>query len=153
MSIPDRLILSYLSMVTDCEQSRIDEIKRALEAGENPMQFKKELGRRIIAMYYDEPTAAEAEAEFERVFAEKGLPDEIPEKTFEWDESRIWLPKALVASGIQPSSGAARRMIKQGGVYLDGERVTDENLEIDVEREYLVKMGKRKFYKMIGHRK
>ena len=150
MSIPDRLLESYFSLVTDYSAEQIEAITEAIKAGENPINFKKELGRAIVATYYDEAAAQTAQEEFERVFKKGGLPDEIPVKEFTWAEEKAWLPKVMVAAGIQGSTGAARRMIKQGGVYLDGERVTDEQLEIEVEKEQLLRVGKRNFYRLKG---
>ena len=150
MSIPDRLLESYFSLVTDYSAEQIESITEAIKAGENPINFKKELGRAIVATYYDEAAAQTAQEEFERVFKQGGLPDDIPVIEFTWAEEKAWLPKVMVASGIQSSAGAARRMIKQGGVYLDGERVTDEQLEIEVEKEQLLRVGKRNFYRLKG---
>ncbi len=150
MSIPDRLLESYFSLVTDYSAEQIESITAAIEAGENPINFKKELGRAIVATYYDEAAAQTAQDEFERVFKQGGLPDDIPVKEFTWAEEKAWLPKVMVAAGIQGSTGAARRMIKQGGVYLNGERVTDEQLEIEVEKEQLLRVGKRNFYRLKG---
>jgi tyrosyl-tRNA synthetase len=150
MSIPDRLIVPYFRLVTNCPPDRINAIETAMKAGENPVQFKKELGREIVTMYYDAGSAGEAQAEFEKIFSKKGLPDEIELKEYTSSEQSVWLPKAMVASGIATSTSEVRRLISQGGVYLDGERVVDEKLEISVVREYMVKVGKRGFYRIKG---
>lgn len=150
MSIPDRLIVSYFSLVTTYAPERVAEIEKAIEGGENPVNYKKELGRAIVATYYDENAATQAQEEFERVFKAGGLPDDIPECEFAWPEPKAWLPKLMTELEIQGSTGAARRMIKQGGVYLDGERVTDDSFEIEVEKEQLLRVGKRNFYRLKG---
>ncbi|MFH2056305.1 MAG: tyrosine--tRNA ligase [bacterium] len=150
MSIPDRLIVSYFALVTTYEPERVAKIAQAIEAGENPVNFKKELGREIVATYYDVAAGQLAQEEFERIFKEGGLPDDIPLHEFAWPEPKVWLPKLMTELEIQGSTGAARRMIKQGGVYLDGERVTDESLEIEVEKEQLLRVGKRNFYRLKG---
>lgn len=150
MSIPDRLIISYFSLVTTYTPERIAEIAKEIESGTNPVDFKKELGRAIVATYYDEATAEQAQEEFERIFKQGGLPDDIPLHEFTWPEPKAWLPKLLAELQIQGSSGAVRRMIKQGGIYLDGERVTDENFELEVEKEQLLRVGKRNFYRLKG---
>ncbi len=150
MSIPDRLIVPYFQLVTNYQADKIAKMEAAMKAGENPVSFKKELGRAIVTMYYDAQTAADAQSEFEKVFTQKGLPDEIELKEYPASEKSVWLPRAMVASGIAASTSEVRRLITQGGIYLDGERVVDDKLEIAVEREYLLKVGKRGFYRIKG---
>ncbi len=150
MSIPDRLILPYFQLVTDYSPAQIAKIDAAMKAGENPVAYKKELGRTIVGMYYDARTAEEVQAEFEKIFAKKGLPDEIAELEYSWNEHEIWLPKLLVSLRVMNSTSEGVRMIKQGGIYLDGERVTDDKIKIEVQHEYLLKVGKRGFYRIRG---
>jgi len=150
MSIPDRLIVRYFQLVTDYTQAQIGKIDAAMKAGENPVSYKKELGRVIVGMYYNAQVAEEAQSEFEKIFAKKGLPDEIAELEYNWNEKEIWLPKLMVNLKIMNGTGEGVRMIKQGGIYLDGERVADDKIKIEVEREYLLKVGKRGFYRIRG---
>jgi tyrosyl-tRNA synthetase len=151
MSIPDRLIVPYFRLVTNYPKAQIDNIEAAMQAGENPVSYKKELGRAIVGMYYDAQMAEEAQGEFEKIFAKKGLPDEIAEFEYNWNEHEIWLPKLMVNLKIMNSTSEGVRMIKQGGIYLDGERVADDKIKIEVEREYLLKVGKRGFYRLKGN--
>jgi len=151
MSIPDRLIIPYFQLATACPAGRIAEIAKAMKSGENPMQYKKELGRAIVGMYYDAQAAEEAQGEFEKIFAKKGLPNDIIEFDYSWNEHQIWLPKLMVNLKIMSSTSEGLRMIKQGGIYLDGERVADDKIKIEVEREYLLKVGKRGFYRIRGN--
>ena len=150
MSIPDKLILPYFQLVTNYSLEQIAVIEKAISSGNNPIMYKKELGRTIVGMYYDGAKAEEAQKEFERVFSQKGLPDNIPMKEYTWNSPKIGIAKMIALTGAMEGSGAAQRMIKQGGVYLDNERVSDEKLEVDVEREYLLQVGKRGFYKVKG---
>lgn len=150
MSIPDRLIIQYFKLVTDYDAGQIAAIEQAMAAGENPVKFKKELGRTIVRMYYDAEAAEHAQTEFETIFSQKGLPDEIPLMTYSWDQQKIWLPKLLVNLQIMTGTGEVVRLIKQGGLSIDGEKLLDQNCELDVEREYLLKVGKRGFYKVKG---
>ena len=150
MSIPDRLIVPYFQLVTNYTQAQIGKIDAAMKAGKNPVSYKKELGRTIVGMYYDAQAADEAQGEFEKIFAKKGLPDEIAEFEYNWNEKEIWLPKLMVNLKIMNGTGEGVRMIKQGGIYLDGERVSDDKIKIKVEREYLLKVGKRGFYRIRG---
>lgn len=150
MSIPDRLIVPYFQLVTNYTPAQLGKIDAAMKAGENPVSYKKELGRTIVGMYYDAQAAEEAQNEFEKIFAQKGLPDEIAEFEYNWNEHEIWLPKLMVNLKIMNSTSEGVRMIKQGGIYLDGERVADDKIKIEVEREYLLKVGKRGFYRIRG---
>jgi tyrosyl-tRNA synthetase len=148
MSIPDRLIVSYFSLVTDRERAEIKSMEQAMAAGENPMEFKKALGREIISMYHDDTAAQQAQQEFERIFADKGLPDEIPTEEYVTEEKSVWLPRVLADLDLFTGTGAAVRMIKQGGVYLDNERITDADHQVETGREYLLRIGKRKFVRI-----
>lgn len=150
MSIPDNLIINYFTLVTGYEPDRINAIKQAIESGENPIAYKKELGRVIVSTYYDDAAAETAQKEFERVFSQKGLPDDIPVQEFSAEEATIWLPRLLAELDIFKGTGAAIRMIKQGGVYLDGERVSDPDMKVEVEKEQLLRVGKRGFYRLKG---
>jgi tyrosyl-tRNA synthetase len=150
MSIPDRLIVPYFELVTNYSATQIKEIDDAMKSGANPIVYKKELGRTIVGMYHGVTEGEEAQAEFEKIFSQKGLPDEIAELEYNWNEPEIWLPKLMVNLKIMNGTGEGVRMIKQGGVYLDGERVSDDKIQIEVGREYLLKVGKRGFYRIRG---
>ena len=172
MSIPDDLIYTYFELVTDIPENDLLKIKKDLleippfdrlrvvsgveppEAGEeektNPMILKKRLGKEIVRMYYSKKEADKTCEEFQKVFSKKELPEEIPIKYFEHDEPEIWIPHMLVKAGCAKSNGEVRRLIKQGGLYIDNKRIDDENLKVPVQGEKLVKLGKRRFYKIIG---
>ncbi len=151
MSVPDDLIYPYFELLTDVSSEELKEIKNDLEKKEkNPMDFKKRLGIKIVSMYHSEKEALEAKKEFEKVFSKKELPEEIPIYELRYEKPKIWIVKLLTMTGLVSSSSEARRLIRQGGVYLNGKRVDDENLEISVEEEKVLKVGKRKFLKVIS---
>jgi tyrosyl-tRNA synthetase len=151
MSIPDEQIYSYFELVTDVRTDELAQIKRQLEGGKvNPMTLKKRLGKEIVRMYHSREEADRACSEFERVFSNKELPEEVPEKHLEHGQAEIWIGHYLVKSGCVDSTSEVKRLIKQGGLYLDNQRVDDENLKIAVEGERLVRLGKRRFFKIIG---
>jgi tyrosyl-tRNA synthetase len=151
MSIPDEQIYNYFELVTDVETEELARIKKELDKKQiNPMILKKRLGKEIVRMYHGQMEADAACEEFERIFSKKELPEEIPEILLETDELEMWIAHYLVKTGCASSSGEVRRLIKQGGLYLDGERVDDENLKVSVEGEKLVRLGKRRFFKIIG---
>ena len=102
---------------------------------------------------YDPETAEKAETEFNRIFVKKDLPDEIEEYAVpegEKSESGIWIVKLMVLAGLAKSNGEARRLIKGGGVYLENEKITDEDFEIALPGEGILKVGKRRFLRYKG---
>jgi len=151
MSIPDEQIYNYFELVTDADVVELTQIKRELEKKKtNPMVLKKRLGKRIVRMYYSQQEAEGAWEEFERVFSKKELPKEIPVKNLEHDQTQIWIGHYLVKAGCANSTSEIKRLIKQGGLYIDNERVDDENLKLSVAGEKLVRLGKRRFFKIVG---
>ena len=151
MSIPDEQIYNYFELVTDVKPDELAQIKKELEGKKtNPMIFKKKLGKDIVRMYYDQQEADKACEEFERVFSKKELPENIPVINVEHDQAEIWIVHLLVNAGCAESTSQIRRLIKQGGLYIDNQRVDDENLKVPVAGEKLVRLGKRGFFRIVG---
>jgi len=151
MSIPDEAIYDYFLLLTDLSQSQLDKIKRDLQKGEvNPMEHKKALAHKIVTIYCGREAAEQAAGEFEKVFGRKELPDEIPLFKIQSERDSLWIVKVLTGSGLCSSSGEARRLIAQGGVYVDGERIDSVDSELDISRERLIKVGKRRFLKVVS---
>jgi tyrosyl-tRNA synthetase len=144
MSIPDSLMWEWYLLLTDLPQSEIEDRRSRVEtAALHPKAVKQELARRLVAQFHGEAEAREAEAEFEKIFAAGGVPDEVPERELagSWN-----LTKLLTAADLAPSNGEARRLIQQGAVAIDGERAGDPFLELLPRAQpYLVKVGKRRF--------
>jgi tyrosyl-tRNA synthetase len=114
----------------------------------NPRDLKVDLAKRIVADFYSEGEARKAEEEFNAMFRNKQAPEDIEERTI---ASGTWkLPKLLVELGLVPSMAEARRVIEQGGVYVDGERRTQNDFEVGIstDRSVLVQVGKRKFLRV-----
>ncbi len=148
MSIPDSLIYSYFELLTDIPLKRLAEIKSALEKDStNPMEIKKQLGEEIVSLYHSQESAKEAREEFDRVFSKKETPDEVPDFDCTGYGGKVWIIKLLTDSGMASSNGEARRLIKGGGVAIDGDKITDENLELSPQSGQLLKVGKRRFIK------
>ena len=112
------------------------------------MKWKKKLGLEIVKMYHSQKDADKAQAEFEKVFSKKELPEGIEVFHLKIDKPTIWIVKLLTETSLCSTSSEARRLIKQGGVYLDNQRVDDENLQVDIKGEKLLKVGKRKFLRV-----
>jgi tyrosyl-tRNA synthetase len=154
MSIPDTLILRYFQLAAFVPSNEIIEMKEAIERPKsNPRDLKADLGKRIVALYYSEKEAVKAEEEFDRIFKEKGLPDHVEEFSLEWKEKKIWIVSLLTESGCVSSGGEARRLIQQGGVSIDGERVREVDFEVSLKSDFLLKVGKRKFLKILPQKK
>jgi len=150
MSIPDNLTYSYWELVTDTDGAALRDIKDKLASPEaNPMEIKKNLGTTLVAMYYDAAAAGKAREEFEHQFSDKGIPDDIPEFSVARLEKRMWIVKLLTETGMVKSGGEARRLIKGGGLYVNNERISDDSLEVELQEGMLVKVGKRRFFRIV----
>ena len=150
MSIPDNLILKYFTLVTDYSLAQLEEVKRRLNDGQtNPMVLKKELARTIIKMYHSESAARQAEQNFEQIFSKKEIPDDIEEIIIPSSDLPKPLVKLLTECGAVSSNGEARRLIHQGGVRINNEKINDINYSFQNQGEYITKVGKRRFFKFI----
>ncbi|MFH1892389.1 MAG: tyrosine--tRNA ligase [Candidatus Zixiibacteriota bacterium] len=153
MSIPDKLILSYFRLLTDLPDDEIGSMEKQLaDTTVNPMDTKKHLGVTIASMYASPDEAIAARENFEKVFSQKQVPDDMPviecsENDFS-ETNEIFWPKFMADHDIQKSSSDARRLIKQGGFYIDGERQSDLATALPFSGEHTLKVGKRGWYKI-----
>jgi tyrosyl-tRNA synthetase len=149
MSISDALMWTYFTLLTDVSEEEIGRMRGQVESGDlHPRAAKVGLARRLVADFHGDRAAASAEEEFERVFAEGGLPDDVVESKVPCDGPSVWLPKLLVSLGAASSNGEARRLIRGGGVRIEGERVEAEDQEVEPPGPYLIQVGKRRFYRV-----
>lgn len=146
MRIPDELIVKYYNLVTDVHPDEVNRIKLELEEGKtNPRDIKMNLAREIVALYHGEEEAKKAEVEFKNVFQQGQIPTDI--KTLQGSKDDFDLPEILVSNGVVKSKSEVRRLATQGGVKINGEKVT--NLaEVKVENELIVQIGKKIFVKV-----
>lgn len=150
MSIPDNLIAKYFTLVTDYSLEQLRDVKKRLSDGQtNPMAVKKELARTFITMYHSAEAAQAAEQNFEQVFSKKEIPDDIEEIVIPASELPRPLIKLLTDCGAVTSGGEARRLIQQGGVRINDEKISDINFALQSDGEYITKVGKRRFIKFI----
>lgn len=148
MSIPDTLIYTYFELATNVPNERLREIKSELENGKtNPRDLKRELARTLVSMYYDEEAAIKAQEEFDKIFIKKEIPDDIDEFNIE-ENSEINILDLLLLVNFAPSKGEAKRLVQQGGVSIDGEKVSDVHKNIRIKSGMILKVGKRKFLKL-----
>jgi tyrosyl-tRNA synthetase len=150
MSIPDDVMMHYFELVSTKTPEEVAGIRRQLEdPAVNPSHLKRELARDLIGQFHDEKAAKEAEAHFDRIHVRHDVPDNIEERTIAGDADGLWVVKAMTGSGLCRSSGEARRMIEQGGVSVDGDRIEDIDLRLSARKEpYTLKVGKRKFVRI-----
>jgi len=149
LSIPDQLIYTYFELATDVSNERLKQIKTELQDDKtNPRDLKRELARTLVAMYYDEAAAIKAQEEFDKIFIKKEIPDEIEE--FIIDENKETnILDLLILVNFASSKGEAKRLVQQGGVSIDGKKVLDVHQKIKIESGMILKLGKRKFLKLI----
>ena len=146
MSVPDSLMLRYYELLSDISPEDLAKLTRDLESGaKHPRDAKEELAREITARYHGDAAAADAAREFAHIFREGGLPEEIEEAVLTAATDRVWLPKVLMEAGLTASTSEARRLISQGGVQVDGEKITDVNAEVPAGQAFLLQVGKRRF--------
>jgi len=144
MSIPDELMENYFTLLTDIGA---DEIKLLCDASKtHPKEAKVKLGKMIVEQFYDAVAAEAAAAEFEKVFAQNQLPDDMPE--VEIAAEPVMASKLLTQCGLVESGGEAKRMCKQGGVKINDEKIVDPSQEITPGDGMVVQVGKRKFAKL-----
>ncbi|MBU8905207.1 tyrosine--tRNA ligase [Desertibacillus haloalkaliphilus] len=148
MSIPDELMVKYYKLATDIPMTEIETLAQDLEAGSvHPRDAKMQLGETFVRMYHGEAEAVEAKKYFQTVFQKRALPTDIPE--VEWDgEDEVWIVDLLVQLTMMNSKGEARRMIQNGGVKLNEEKVTEVQQQVAIEDGLIVQVGKRKFAKI-----
>ncbi|MCD4830792.1 MAG: tyrosine--tRNA ligase [Anaerohalosphaeraceae bacterium] len=145
MSISDEMMENYFTLLTDLPTEKIAELIDPSKT--HPKEAKVLLGKTIVETFYDANAAETAAAEFNNVFAQNQLPSDIAE--IEMSAEPVAAAKLLSICGLVNSGGEAKRMIKQGGVTIDSEKVSDPNQPITPAGEMIVKVGKRKFAKLV----
>ena len=147
MSISDGVMIRYYELISDISIEDLGILKERIRSGEeHPKEAKKKLAMEIVGRFYGGKEALKASREFDRVFKYKEIPQEIEEKVISCDEDKIWLPRLIsMCSHVLNSNSQSRRLIKQGGVYVNGEKVVDDNMEILARGDYMLRIGKREF--------
>lgn len=147
MSIPDHLIIQYLTLCTDVSAKEIAQLEKELAKGRvNPRDAKAILSQEIVTLYHSKKTATQAEKEFNRVFKKKEIPDEIP--TFKLPKKPISIVDLLVKIKLAPSKSEAKRLVEQGAVNLDSSIVRDWGKVVEIKDGMILKVGKRRFIRL-----
>ena len=149
LSVSDDLMFRYFALLSDLSNKEIDELKNKIEANElHPKDVKKQLARELTARFHSGEAARAAEENFEKIFKKGGVPDDVPEMRHS-ATAPVSLPQLLVDAGLVTSTSDGRRMIKQSAVSIDGEKVIDVDSLVEPRGELLIKVGKRRFSKVI----
>jgi tyrosyl-tRNA synthetase len=145
MSIPDELIVKYWRLGLDAPPEESREVERALEEGQNPRDWKRALARALVKEYHGEAAAEASEAHFDRLFVRHDLPEDIPDVPVAFEGDAAPLPWVLRQAGLASSTSEGRRLIVQGGVSVDGERITDPSCALHSGHTALIQVGRRRF--------
>ena len=151
MSVSDSLMYRYYELLSDLTPDELQRLKEDLAAGrKHPKGAKQELAQQLVARFHGPELADKAAREFDRVFRLKETPSQLPEIGVRVTEEKVWLVKLLADKlSLAKSRSDARRLIQAGAVEINGERITDPSNEVRAEGEYLIKVGKRGFAKII----
>ena len=148
LSISDGMILKWLLLAADAKTEVVKIAEKKLkDPSVNPMEIKRDLARRVVSLFYDDNVAEKAENYFNTIVVGKGVPDDIPEYSIKSEDLVI---NVIFNAGILKSKGEARRMVKQGAVKINGKSITDINTVIKPLKKQILKVGKRRFLKVIN---
>lgn len=147
MSLPDNMLRRYYDLLSALTIEEIDALFAKMKAGLNPKEVKSQLAVELASRFHSAAAAESAKEGFQKVFANKGVPDEILERSI--PSGDVWIPALLKQLDLVPSTSDGKRMISQGGVKLDGKALTEERISLVQGREMVLQCGKRKFVKLI----
>ena len=145
MSIPDNLMRKYFELATDLN---INEINQLLDVHTHPRTAKVALAKAVVRRYHTDKDGESAAAEFDRIFKEHALPDNIPDVQIpreELTDGKIWITRLIVLCGFANTNSEARRLVQQGGVSINNDSISDPALNIEIKPDMILKVGKRRF--------
>jgi len=154
MSIPDRLMVTYWTLLTGAPYREIEDVQRRLDKGAyHPATAKRDLAERITSLYHGSAAAIAAREHFDRVFRERELPENLPEAALPPEalkDGKVWLPRLLNLTGLATSNGEARRLLQQGAVRVDDRVISESEAELSPEevRGSVIQVGKRRFIRI-----
>ena len=145
MSIPDEVMWDYFLMLTDVPLNEIDEMKKNIDNGENPFEYKKQLGQMIVQDIYSKDKASTALEAFQNITINKNIPEDI--QIYDLNiAGEVHVPKILTEQGITSSNSEARRLITAGSFKIDGEKYTDLDVDFSEISGKILQLGKRNFF-------
>jgi tyrosyl-tRNA synthetase len=152
MRVSDELMLRWYELLTDLTPMELQTLKDDLKSKKkHPRDVKINLAKILIGRFHSQAAANNAEEEFHRIFVDKGLPDEVPEFKVPASPEPVWICNLMKNAGLAPSSSEAKRLIQGRAVEIDGSKVEDEQLKIQLKSgaKMLIKAGKKKFVKVV----
>lgn len=152
MRVSDELMLRWYELLTDITPTELAALKDGLKSGQkHPREVKVNLAKILITRFHSQSAAQAAEQEFNRIFVEKGLPDEVPEFEVKATGEALWICALMKNAGLAPSTSEAKRLIQGRAVEIDGNKVEDEQLKITMNAgvSMVIKAGKKKFVKVV----
>ena len=153
MSLSDDMMPTYFELCTDIPLPEIETIKQDLAAGKvHPMDVKKRLAREIVAIYHSIEAAKKAQEEFERVFSQREVPEDMPEVALSSDDladGKIPLVKLIAKANLSGSNSESRRLIDQGAVSIDGQKITDQSAMVQPVNGQVLRVGRLRFARLL----
>jgi tyrosyl-tRNA synthetase len=152
MRVSDELMLRWYELLTDITPKELSQLKSDLqEKKKHPREVKVNLAKILISRFHSDSAAQAAEDEFNRIFVQKGLPDEVPEFAVPASAEAIWICALMKNAGLAPSTSEAKRLIQGRAVEIDGTKVEDEQLKVALPAgtQMVIKAGKKKFVKVV----
>ncbi|MBE5968467.1 MAG: tyrosine--tRNA ligase [Lachnospiraceae bacterium] len=150
MEVPDHLIIRYYELATDEHPDEIDKVKKQLDAGENPRNIKYRLAQIITGLYHGEEDVKKAMEYYDTAFTKKAIPDDIPELVIDLENDTLndIIPKLMEMEFVKSRSEFIR-LLKQGGVQMDGEKLSFDDLDKVLICDDVLKIGKKRFVKIV----
>ena len=149
MSISDDLMIRYYELLSDISLKEIEEMKKNMSTGTvNPKDYKVKLANEIVLRFYSRNEADKASKEFENIFKRKELPQDMSQYNVKWINEKMWICHLIKETGLSKSSSEAVRLVKQGAVSIDGEKITDSNLQLKKKENFILKIGRKRFAKI-----
>lgn len=148
MSVSDELMWRYIELLSFESSTTIQHWKQAVEEGRNPRDIKVKFAQEMVTRFHSAHDADDALTDFEARFKRGALPDDIPETIIQTQESALPLTQLLKQTGLTTSTSEAIRLIKQGGIKLDNEKIEDKAIQITQGKTVIIQVGKRKFAKV-----
>lgn len=146
LSLPDSMMRKYFDLLSSLETQDIENVFAELKAGKrHPKAVKSSFAKEIVARFHSSLLADQAEANFEKVFAKKEVPDEMPEFSQSFGDGMIWIPKLLQDIQFAASTSEGKRLLSQGAVRLDEAVLKEEKVQVEKDKPYVLQCGKRKF--------
>jgi len=154
MSIPDSLIMRYMELATAISREEIAGIQAGMAKGSvHPRDAKVRLAKALVAQYHSDEAAEKAARRFDEVFSARVFPADAPAVTPSAElmepGGKVWIVRLVTFAGVASSGSEARRLIRQGGVEVDGEVIRDEDFRVVLDRERRIQVGKRRFFRVL----